>query len=107
MRRIFGVDPINLLDPIGLAALGSLDRIAQRLRGALADRAGDIRHAIELGSPASRGLDKVLLADHGDHFVVYVRRLFRDRARRAMAIYRDGRIAIPAVASSPCNRVTA
>jgi len=42
-----------------------------------------------------RGMDKVLLADHGDRYVVYARRLFRDRARFAMAIHDDGRILVP------------
>ena len=61
-----------------------------RLRAALAEHAGDVRRAIEIG----RGLDKVLLADHGDHHVVYARRLFRDRARLALSIYDDGRMVI-------------
>jgi hypothetical protein len=91
MRRIFGIEPVSLFDANGLVALKRLDTLAQRLRAALADRAGEIRRAIELG----RGLDKVLLADHGDRYVVYARRLFRDRARFAMAIYRDGRVVVP------------
>lgn len=91
MRRIFGVEPVSLLEPAGLVALASLDRLALRLRNELAPHAGDIRRAIEIG----RGLDKVLLADHGDRFVVYARRLFRDRARFAMAIHDDGRIVVP------------
>jgi len=90
MRRIFGVEPVNLLEPSGLASLAALDRLAQRLRNVLAIHAGDVRRAVEIG----RGLDKVLLADHGDRFVVYARRLFRDRAWFTMAIYGDGRIVI-------------
>ena len=90
MRRIFGVQPMSLMEPTGLTALAALDRLAHRLRAELAPLAGDIRRAIEIG----RGLDKVLLADHGDRFVVYARRLFRDRARVAMAIHDDGRIVI-------------
>lgn len=92
MRRIFGVEPVNLMEAEGLVALAALDRLATRLRNELARHAGDIRRAIEIG----RGLDKVLLADHGDRFVVYARRLFRDRARFAMAIHDDGRIVVPA-----------
>ncbi|MBA3464649.1 MAG: hypothetical protein H0T46_32250 [Deltaproteobacteria bacterium] len=92
MRRIFGVEPVNLMEPGGLSALASLDRLAARLRTELAQHAGKIRRAIEIG----RGLDKVLVADHGDRFVVYARRLFRDRARFAMSIHDDGRIVIPA-----------
>jgi hypothetical protein len=91
MRRIFGVEPVSLMEPGGLTALASLDRLAARLRSELSPHAGDIRRAIEIG----RGLDKVLVADHGDRFVVYARRLFRDRARFAMAIHDDGRIVVP------------
>jgi hypothetical protein len=91
MRRIFGVEPVSLMDPAGLGALAALDRLAHRLRAALAELAGDVRRAFEIG----RGLDKVLLEEHGDRFVVYARRLFRDRARFAMAIHDDGRIGVP------------
>lgn len=91
MRRIFGVEPVSLFAADGLAALKRLDTLAQRLKAALSDLSGDIRKAIELG----RGLDKVLLADHGDRYVIYARRLFRDRARFALAIYRDGRVVLP------------
>ena len=90
MRRIFGVEPVSLLEPDGLVALAALDRLATRLRGALTEHAGDIRRAVEIG----RGLDKVLLADHGDRFIIYARRLFRDRARSAMVIHDDGRVVI-------------
>jgi hypothetical protein len=102
MRRIFGVAPVSLMDPHGLVALRRLDGLAQRLRGAVdeinrdrldpptAVQLGDIRRAIEIG----RGLDKILLADHGDRYVVYARRLFRDRARFALAIHDDGRIVL-------------
>ncbi len=90
MRRIFGVEPVSLLEPEGLPALASLDRLAHRLRAAIGELAGDIRRAVEIG----RGLDKVLLADHGDRYVVYTRALFRDRARFAMTIYEDGRIVL-------------
>jgi hypothetical protein len=91
MQRIFGVEPSSLLEEGGLAALAALDHLVQRLRTELAPRAGDIRRAIEIG----RGADKVLVADHGDRYVVYARRLFRDRARVAMAIHDDGRVVIP------------
>jgi hypothetical protein len=90
MRRIFGVEPVSLLELEGLPALAALDRLAAHLRAELAEHAGEIRRAIEIG----RGLDKVLLADHGDHYVIYARRLFRDRARLAMTIHTDGRIQI-------------
>lgn len=94
IRRIFGVEPVNLLEPAGLPALGALDRLAQRLRHALAHLAPDVRRAFEIGSAASGGLDKVLIIDRGDRWVVYARRLFRDRARLVMTIHDDGRILV-------------
>jgi hypothetical protein len=93
MQRIFGVEPVSLLERDGLGALGRLELVAQRLRAHLGDLAGDVRRAIEIGS--GHALDKVLLADHGDHYTFYARRLFRDRARFAMAVYADGRIVVP------------
>ena len=91
MRRIFGVAPVSLLEPSGLADLARLDQLAQRLRTATAELAGGLRRAVEIG----RGLDKVLLADHGTCVVLYARKLFRDRARRTLEIHEDGRIVIP------------
>jgi hypothetical protein len=90
MRRIFGVEPVSLMEPAGLPALQRLDAVSARVRAAVAEHAGDVRRAIEIG----RGLDKVLFADHGDHHAVYARRLFRDRARLAVSIYDAGRIVI-------------
>lgn len=91
MRRIFGVEPVSLLEPEGLPALATLDRLAHRVRAALAEHAGDVVRATEIG----RGLDKVLLADLGDRYVVYARQLFRDRARFAFEIHDDGTVVIP------------
>ena len=71
MRRIFGVEPVSLLEPEGLPALAALDKLVHRLRAELADHTGEVRRAVEIG----RGLDKVLLADHGDQFCIYARRL--------------------------------
>ncbi|MBA3457502.1 MAG: hypothetical protein H0T42_30755 [Deltaproteobacteria bacterium] len=95
MRRIFGVEPLSLMEPTGLDALAALDRLAHRLRAEVLALSRDIRRAVEIGSSAVRGLDKVLIADHGDRIVVYARRLFRDRARAAMSIHEDGRISVP------------
>lgn len=95
-RRVFGVEPIGLLEPDGLAALAALDRLAQRVRQALAHLAPDVVRAFELGSPAAAGLDKVLVLDHGARWVVHARRLFRDRARFALAVHDDGRIVVAA-----------
>src|SRR5262249_2696563 len=76
-------------------ALAGLDRLAQRLRAATASLAGDVHRAVELGSAAAGGLDKVLLADHGDRYTIWARQLFRDPARFVMAIHAHGRVAIP------------
>jgi hypothetical protein len=91
-RRIFGVEPVNPLEPAGLAALAALDRLAQRLRQALAHLALDVHRAIELGPAATGGLDKVLVIDSADASAVYARRLFRDRARLVIDARADGRI---------------
>jgi hypothetical protein len=90
MRRLFGVAPLDLMADGGLDALRGLDRLAARLRTALAGYAGDIRRAVEVG----RGKDKVLLADHGDRFALYARRLFRDRARLTLEIRDDGQVTV-------------
>ena len=45
MRRIFGVEPVSLLEPHGLAALHKLDMLGTRLRTALAEYSGDVRRA--------------------------------------------------------------
>lgn len=92
MRRIFGVEPVSLLEPEGLTALAALDRLAQRLKLEVEPYSGDIRRAIEIGR--AHALDKVLLADHGDYYVVYARRLFRDRARLTCRIDRDGKVTV-------------
>jgi hypothetical protein len=90
MRRLFGACPVSLLDDGGLPALRRLDAVAQRLRAHLSDLAGDVRRAVEIG----RGLDKVLLADHGDRYAIYARRLFRGHARLALEIHRDGKVVV-------------
>jgi hypothetical protein len=105
-RRIFGVEPRSLLEPGGLGALGALDRLAQGVRQALAHLAPDVRRATEIGSPASGGLDKVLAVDHGERVVVYARGLFRDRARFAMTVHDDGRIAVRGGRGAPEREVT-
>jgi hypothetical protein len=58
------------------------------LRSSLATRGGP--RAIEIG----RGLDKVLVLDHGDHLVAFVRPLFRAEARRVVEVHRDGRVVV-------------
>jgi len=93
MQRIFGVEPASLLDLEGLGNLAKLDGLFQRLRTHLADLAVGIRRAFEIGS--GHALDKVLLLDYGDYYMIYARRLFRDRARFAMTVFQDGRIVVP------------
>lgn len=93
-RRIFGVEPPSLLEPGGLGALAALDRLAQRVRQALAHFAVDVRRALELGPAGSRGLDKVLVIDHGERAAIYARGLFRDRARLVLAIDDAGGITV-------------
>lgn len=95
-RRIFGVAAVNLLEPAGLTALAALDRLAARLREQLAHLAPDVRRAVELGPAAAGGLDKVLVLESADRTTVFVRPLFRDRARRVLAAYADGRITVGA-----------
>ncbi|HEY0194264.1 MAG TPA: hypothetical protein VGC42_24280, partial [Kofleriaceae bacterium] len=87
----------STLEPSGLTALAALDRLALRLRHELAPLSGDAVRAIELGPSLSSGLDKVLVLEHAGHTEVYVRRLFRDRARRTIVAHGDGRVIVDGV----------
>lgn len=91
VRRVFGVEPQSLFDSDGLDALRALDRLAVRLRPALNPFAKGAVRALELG----RGLDKVLVLDFGNRAELFMRRLFRDRARRILEVRADGTIVIP------------
>jgi hypothetical protein len=91
MRRIFGAQPRDLLTEEALTALRALDRLVARLRQVLAHHAGGVRRAFEVG----RGLDKVLVVDHGDHLVVFARRLFGEVSRRIVEVHADGTVVIP------------
>ena len=106
IRRIFGVEPASLLEPAGLSSLAALDHLAQRIHRELGHLALDVRRAFEIGSAASAGLDKVLVVDHADRYVVHARRLFRDRARFAMAIHDDGRIVVPEGRGASVREIT-
>lgn len=97
IRRIFGVEPQSLFEPAGLASLSALDHLAKRVQQELGHLAEEVRRAFEIGSAAATGLDKILMVDCADRYVVYARRLFRDRARFAMAIHDDGRIVVPSM----------
>ena len=80
IRRIFGARPPDLFADDGLHALNRLDAVAARLRVALDELGGWSGRAVEIG--AGHPLDKVLLAERGDHHAIYARGLFRDRAAR-------------------------
>jgi hypothetical protein len=41
------------------------------------------------------GLDKILVCDHGEHLVVFARRLFGGVARRVLEVHTDGTIVLP------------
>ncbi len=92
--RVFGVEPEGLLDADGLAGLACLGAATRRLRLAIGDLRGRMPEAsFELG--VGHPLDKVLVADRGDHHEIYCRGLFRDHARPVARIYPDGRVALP------------
>ncbi len=96
VERVFGAEPRDLIvNEDGLAALRQLDRLVRRLANALSSVGHGVREALEIGPAADRGLDKVLLADFGDHVTVYRRSLFHTRARRLLDAHEDGRIVIP------------
>ena len=105
VRRIFGVEPASLLEPAGLASLAALDHLAKRIHQELGHLAPEVRQAFEIGSAAASGLDKVLVVDCADRYVVYARRLFRDRARFAMAIHDDG-ITVPEGRGAATREIT-
>jgi hypothetical protein len=96
VERVFGAEPRDLImNEDGLLALRQLDRLTRRLATALASVQRGVREALEIGPSADRGLDKVLLADYGDHVTVYRRSLFHARARRLLDIHEDGKVVIP------------
>lgn len=91
MRRIFGVQPVQLIEDSALDAWRAFDTMARRLREAVRGHAADVTRAVELG----RGADRVLLLDHGDRYVLYQRLLFREHARRTLEVHADGTIVLP------------
>jgi hypothetical protein len=90
VKRIFGAPSLELLDQSALRAVRAMDVLAGRLREALAPYADGAVRALEVG----KGADRVLVVDHGNHFVIYVRRLFRKGAARALEVYDDGTVII-------------
>lgn len=95
VERLFGVEPHDLYAADGLWALRQLDRLSRRLGQALNGFAYGVRGALEVGPPTDRGLDKVLVAEHADHLTVFRRSLFRQRARRVLDAWSDGRVVLP------------
>jgi len=90
--RLFGCRPLDLFDENGLEALRRLDRASKRLGSALVPYGDGIERAKEIG----HGADRVLITDYGDHLVFYVRRLFREKPQRALEVWADGTIRLPA-----------
>lgn len=95
VERVFGAEPRDLIAHDGLAALRQLDRLIRRMASALSAMGRGVRGAVEVGPAGDHGLDKVLVADFGDHLTLYRRSLFRSHARRVLDAYDDGRIEIP------------
>jgi hypothetical protein len=89
-ERLIGLRPPELLDDAAMRAWQVVDRMAQRLRVVLAQHSPGVERAIEVG----QGADRVLIVDLGEDIEFYVRRLFRERPRRAMTVYRDGTVAL-------------
>jgi hypothetical protein len=97
LRRIFGIEPVSLLEPTGLRALAKLETVASRLRTAVDDYAGAANLWFARGTEIGAGhpLDKVLFADYGDHHAIYARKLFRDRARLLATVHpKDSRVVV-------------
>jgi hypothetical protein len=88
VERLVGIRPPELLDDAAMQAWHVVDRMAQRLRALLGPHGHGVQRAIEVGG----GADRVLIMDLGDSLEFYVRRLFRERPRRAMAVHRDGTV---------------
>lgn len=91
VTRLLGIRPIELLDDEALDAWRALDRLVKRLRGALSAHAHGVARALELG----RGADRVLIMDLDDRLIFHVRRLFRERPRRALEVHADGTVVFP------------
>lgn len=95
VERVFGVEPHDLYADDGLWALRQLDRLSRRLVQAVGAMGSGVKSALEIGPCTDRGLDKILVADHGDHLTVFRRSLFRPRARRILDAWVDGRVVLP------------
>lgn len=90
VMRIFGLPPVELLDNEALVAWSALDRLAQRLKGAIAPHAAGVLRATEIG----HGLDRVLVTDDGETLLYHVRKLFRPVSRVALEVHADGEVTI-------------
>lgn len=90
VERLVGIRPPELLDDAAMHAWHVVDRMAQRLRALLGPHGHGVQRAMEVGG----GADRVLIMDLGDSLELYVRRLFRERPRRAMTVHRDGTVVL-------------
>jgi hypothetical protein len=91
VHRIFGVQPVALVDAAALRAWHALDLVAARLRELLRRHADGVLRAIELGG----GADRVLHLDFGSRHLLYQRPLFREHARRTLEVHADGTVLVP------------
>lgn len=66
------------------------DTLVRHLRRALKIHSHGVDTCLEVGI----GADRVLIMDFGDRLLFHVRRLFRERQRRAFEVHRDGAIAV-------------
>ncbi len=84
--RKHGLDSTDDLDKMWR----EYDDLVNRLQRALIPHAHEVKRSMEVGI----GADRVLIMDFGDHLRFHVRRLFRERQRRAFEVHGDGTIVV-------------
>jgi len=87
-RRLFGIEPVYLLDAPALQAWKDLERLSKRLAVALGAFAREARAVTEFG----RGHHRIILVDYDRHSEVCARPVFRERQRPVFRAYRDGTV---------------
>ena len=94
VTRLFGLHKHTLDSGTDLDELEqqwrSLERLVNHLTRALQTHSNGVERAIEVGV----GADRVLVMDFGDRLLFHVRRLFRERQRKAFEVHRDGTIVV-------------